>query len=71
MDDLKIRLSPHNTPATVWKWELLLKGKIVSSGLSSGSSEHAYTEAHEALLEFQRDMTAKLPKRRRDPNQLG
>jgi hypothetical protein len=65
MDEPIIRLSPHNAPATVWKWEILLNGKQISSGLSSGSSEYAYTAAHEALLKFQRDVTDKFPKRRR------
>lgn len=70
MDEPKIRLSPQNTQATAWKWEILLNGKQVSSGVSLGSQENAYTAAHEALLKFQRHATDKLPKRPRDPNQL-
>jgi hypothetical protein len=31
MDEPKIRLSPQNTQATAWKWEILLNGKQVSS----------------------------------------
>jgi hypothetical protein len=48
----------------------LLNGKQVSSGVSQGSQENAYTAAHEALLKFQRHVTDKLPKRPRDPNQF-
>ncbi len=31
--------------AAVWKWEILLRGKQVASGMSPGSQESAYTVA--------------------------
>jgi dsRNA-specific ribonuclease len=55
MDDPTIRLSPaadNKSGATVWKWEILLRGKPVASGTSSGSQESAYTAAREALLKY-------------------
>jgi hypothetical protein len=55
MDDVKIRLNPERGKVGVWRWEILLKDKIVASGQCSGSSEYAYTVAHEALLKYQRE----------------
>ena len=53
MDDPTIRLYPEAGKPGVWKWEILLKEKIVVSGMYAGSSEHAYATAHEALLRYQ------------------
>jgi hypothetical protein len=55
MDTPKIQLFPERGKTGVWKWEILLEDKMVSNGLYSGSSEHAYTAAHEALLKYQRN----------------
>jgi hypothetical protein len=53
MDTSKIRLFPEHGKTGVWKWEIWQEDKIVSNGMFSGSSEHAYTAAHEALLRYQ------------------
>jgi hypothetical protein len=55
MDTPKIQLFPEHGKTGVWKWEILLEDKMVSNGLYSGSSEYAYTAAHEALLKYQRN----------------
>jgi hypothetical protein len=52
MDEPKIRLSPKGRDGTVWKWEVLLRDRVVASGMASGSREHAHTVAHEALLNY-------------------
>ncbi len=57
MDDPTIRLYPaenRSGETAVWKWEILLKGKQVASGTSSGSQESAYTDAREALLKYRK-----------------
>jgi hypothetical protein len=55
MDTAKIRLFPERGKTGVWKWEIWQEDKIVSNGMFSGSSEHAYTAAYEAMLKYERN----------------
>ena len=56
MESPMIRLHPpHDNisgDAGLWKWEILLKKKTIASGTSSGTQEHAYTAAREALFKY-------------------
>ena len=50
-----IRLYPTGVisdNSTLWTWEILLRNKTIASGTSSGTQEHAYTIAREALLKY-------------------
>jgi len=38
--------------AAAWTWEILVRNKTIASGTSSGTQEHAYTIAREALLNY-------------------
>jgi hypothetical protein len=56
MESPIIRLPPTggvlSANATLWTWEILLRKKMIASGTSSGTQEHAYTLAREALLKY-------------------
>ena len=56
MESPVIKLSPTggvmSANATLWTWEITLKKKMIASGTSSGTQEHAYTLAREALLKY-------------------
>jgi hypothetical protein len=56
MESPMIRLHPTggniSGNAADWTWEILLRNKTIASGTSSGSQEHAYTIAREALLKY-------------------
>ena len=56
MESPIIRLSPSggvmSGSATLWTWEILLRKKMIASGTSSGTQEHAYTLAREALVKY-------------------
>jgi hypothetical protein len=60
MDEPKIRLFPDGKPGSVaaWNWELLLNGKKIAGGKSSGTQEMAFTAARAALVK-ERERRAK------------
>jgi hypothetical protein len=53
MDTPKILLFPERGKTGAWKWEIWQEDKIVSNGMFSGSAEHAYTAAYEAMLRYE------------------
>jgi len=56
MDEPKIRLYPDGRPgSTKWHWELLLNGKKIAGGKSTGTQEMAFTAARAALVRERRD----------------
>ena len=58
MESPVIKLSPTggviSANAPLWTWEILLRKKMIASGTSSGTQEHAYTIAREALLKYRK-----------------
>ena len=57
MESPMIRLFPTgdvSENATLWTWEILLRNKTIASGTASGTQEHAYTIAREALLKYRK-----------------